>query len=47
MRQVTCTVPDEQYAAFMKVIKSLPFNIKVKEVVPAQAKQPAIAKSTK
>jgi len=34
MRQVILTVPDEQYAPLMKVVKSLPFSIKAKAVAP-------------
>lgn len=30
MRQVLLTVPDEQFAPLMKVVRSLPFNIKIK-----------------
>ena len=32
MRQVILTVPDEQYAPLMKVVKALPFAIKAKAV---------------
>ena len=32
MRQVIFTIPDEQYAPFMKVVKSLPFAIKAKTI---------------
>ena len=39
MRQVTFTVPDEQYASFMKVIKSLPFAIKTKAAVSLKPKK--------
>ena len=33
MRQVILTVPDDQFAPLMKVLKALPLNLKVKEVV--------------
>lgn len=32
-------VPDEQYASFMKVIKSLPFAIKTKATAPLKTKK--------
>jgi hypothetical protein len=32
MRQVILTVPDDQFAPLMKVLKALPFTLKVKEV---------------
>ena len=39
MRQVLLTVPDEQYAPLMKVVKSLPFSIKAKAVAPPKPKK--------
>ncbi len=33
MRQVILTVPDDQFAPLMKLVKALPFDIKVKEVI--------------
>ncbi|MGI4832429.1 MAG: hypothetical protein ACRYFK_03110 [Janthinobacterium lividum] len=39
MRQVILTVPDEQYAPLMKVVKSLPFAIEAEEVAPPKLKQ--------
>ena len=32
MRQVLLTVPDEQFAPLMKVVRSLPFSLKAKAV---------------
>ena len=34
MRQVLLTVPDEQFAPLMKVVRSLPFSLKAKTVAP-------------
>ena len=39
MRQVILTVPDEQYAPLMKVVKSLPFAIKAKAVAAPKPKK--------
>jgi hypothetical protein len=39
MRQVILTVPDEQFAALMKVVKALPFAIKAKAVTPPKPKK--------
>jgi len=39
MRQVILTVPDEQFAPLMKVVKALPFAIKAKAVEPPKPKK--------
>ena len=39
MRQVILTVPDEQFAPLMKVVKALPFAIKAKTVEPPKPKK--------
>lgn len=39
MRQVILTVPDEQYAPLMKVVKALPFEIKAKAVAAPKPKK--------
>ena len=39
MRQVILTVPDEQFAPLMKVVKALPFAIKAKAVAPPKPKK--------
>lgn len=39
MRQVILTVPDEQYAPLMKVVKALPFEIKAKAVAPPKPRK--------
>lgn len=39
MRQVILTVPDEQFAPLMKVVKSLPFAIKAKTVAAPKPKK--------
>jgi hypothetical protein len=43
MRQVILTVPDDQFAPLMKVLKALPFTLKVKEIVekPKESKSDA------
>ncbi len=38
MRQITLTIPDEQFAPLMKVLKALPFQLKAKPVVIAAPK---------
>ena len=38
MRQVILTVPDDQFAPLMKVVKALPFAIKAKAVAPPKPK---------
>lgn len=38
MRQVILTVPDEQFAPLMKLVRALPFAIKAKAVVPPKPK---------
>ena len=39
MRQVILTVPDDQFAPLMKVVKALPFAIKAKAVAPPKPKR--------
>ena len=39
MRQVILTVPDEQFAPLMKLVKALPFAIKAKAVAPPKPKK--------
>ncbi|MDO7883800.1 hypothetical protein [Hymenobacter cheonanensis] len=39
MSQVILTVPDEQLAPLLKVLKALPFAIKTKTVAPPKPKQ--------
>lgn len=39
MRQVILTVPDDQFAPLMKVVKALPFAIKAKAVAPPKPKK--------
>ena len=39
MRQVILTVPDEQYAPLMKVVKALPFAIKAKAVAASKPRK--------
>ncbi|MBF9220643.1 hypothetical protein [Hymenobacter ruricola] len=39
MRQVILTVPDDQFAPLMKVVKALPFAIKAKAVAPSKPKK--------
>ena len=39
MRQVTFIVPDEQYAPFVKAVKSLPFAIQAEDVAPSPPKK--------
>ena len=39
MRQVILTVPDDQFAPLMKVLKALPFAIKAKAVAPPKPKK--------
>ena len=38
MRQVILTVPDDQFAPLMKVVKALPFEIKAKAIAPPNPK---------
>ena len=39
MRQVILTVPDDQFAPLMKVVKALPFAIKAEAVAPPKTKK--------
>ena len=39
MRQVILTVPDEEYAPLMKVVKALPFAVKAKAVPAPKPKK--------
>ena len=39
MRQVILTVPDDQFAPLMKVVKALPFAIKAKTVASPKPKK--------
>ncbi len=39
MRQVILTVPDDQFAPLMKLVKALPFAIKAKAVAPPMPKK--------
>ncbi|MDJ0365194.1 hypothetical protein QMK33_08515 [Hymenobacter sp. H14-R3] len=39
MSQVILTIPDEQLAPLLKVLKALPFAIKTKTVAPPKPKQ--------
>ncbi|GAB3636290.1 hypothetical protein GCM10027422_18800 [Hymenobacter arcticus] len=39
MSQVLLTIPDEQLAPLLKVLKALPFAIKTKTVAPPKPKQ--------
>jgi hypothetical protein len=39
MRQVILTVPDDQFAPLMKLVKALPFAIKAKAVVLPKPKK--------
>ena len=39
MRQVILTVPDDQFAPLMKLVKALPFAIKAKAVAPPKPKK--------
>ncbi len=39
MSQVILTIPDEQLAPLLKVLKALPFAIKAKTVAPPKSKQ--------
>ena len=39
MRQVILTVPDDEYAPLMKVVKALPFAIKAKAIPVAKPKK--------
>ncbi|OGX85240.1 hypothetical protein BEN47_02700 [Hymenobacter lapidarius] len=39
MRQVILTVPDDQFAPLMKVVKALPFAIKAEAVAPPKSRK--------
>ncbi|WP_201987544.1 hypothetical protein [Hymenobacter rubidus] len=39
MRQVILTVPDDQFAPLMKVLKALPFAVEITEVVEKPKKK--------
>ena len=46
IRQVILTVPDEQFAPLMEVLKALPFDIKIRVAAPSKIQNPALSQTT-